>query len=198
MRYLTICSIASATTEMPRPIARPRSPSDWRQKPKKIVKRISGSIARRESRFTKSSVVKALTIWSGVLKACISPAASIWILAPCAGGKSVTVMSIRIAATAPVTRNTTTSERMTFPRRSIEDIEATALQIVVKTSGTTTINIALIKRSPSGLSTRASLPITAPMTQPIAMAQRRIIGKRYAFHRLFDSDIKSTPFNISY
>ena len=101
---------------------------------------------------------------------------------------------MRIAASAPVIRKTTTSERMTFPRRSIEDIEATALHIVVKTSGTTTMNIALMKRSPSGLSTRASLPITAPMTQPTAMAQRRIIGKRYAFHTLFDSDIKKHSF----
>ena len=54
---------------MPRPTARPRSPSDWRQKPKNIVKRMSGSIALRESSLTKSSVVTALTIWSGVLSA---------------------------------------------------------------------------------------------------------------------------------
>ena len=41
----------------------------WRQKPKNIVKRMSGSIALRESSLTKSSVVTALTIWSGVLSA---------------------------------------------------------------------------------------------------------------------------------
>ena len=39
------------------------------QKPKNIVKRMSGSIALRESSLTKSSVVTALTIWSGVLSA---------------------------------------------------------------------------------------------------------------------------------
>ena len=69
MRYCTILSIASANTPMPRPTARPRSPSDWRQKPKNIVKSMSGSIALRESSLTKSSVVTALTIWSGVLSA---------------------------------------------------------------------------------------------------------------------------------
>ena len=97
---------------------------------------------------------------------------------PSAGGKSVTVTSISSAAIAPVTVKTRTRDFITLPRRSIDDIEATALHIVEKTSGTTTMNIALMKRSPSGLRMRALSPITAPITQPSAMAPSRMIGKR--------------------
>ncbi len=123
----------------------------------------------------------------------MSPAALRVRLTPSAGGKKVTVMSITIAAKAPVTKNTKTSDFITFPSRSIEDIVATALQIVENTKGTTTINIALIKISPRGLNIRASFPIITPRIHPIPMPIIRIIGKKYDSSKPFPLTIIKSP-----
>ena len=186
MMYFTIWSIASAIMPIPLPTALPLSPRVCRQKPKKIVNIISGSIARREMSCGKSSTVNALTIWSAVLNAWISPVALSWIDVPAAGGNNVTVMSIKMAAIAPVTKNTMMSAFITRPSRSMEDICATALHIVEKTNGTTIMNIALMKTSPSGLKTSASFPITAPIKLPRHIENMRMIGNRYDFQKLFE------------
>ena len=67
---------------------------------------------------------------------------------------------------------------MTRRRRFIEDMLDTAPQTVVKTRGTTTMNMAFRKISPRGLNIRASLPIEAPRTQPSAIAASSVRGKR--------------------
>ena len=79
---------------------------------------------------------------------------------------------------APVTAKISTMEPMTLPRRFMEDMLATALQMVVNTRGTTTMNMALRKMSPRGLKIRASLPMWAPRMQPRAMELMRMRGNR--------------------
>lgn len=120
-------------------------------KPNRMEKTISGSMALRLSRPTKSSVVKKFTIMSA-REAC-SPMASVAmsVQGSSTGGTSFMTMNMMTAATAPVTTKVSTVVPMILPARFRLRTLATELEMEANTSGTTTQNIILMNTVPAGL-----------------------------------------------
>ncbi len=146
------------------------------QKPNIMENIISGSMFWRESRAEKSLTVSALTIASDSLTASISPAASMVICTPAAGGYMVTMNMMMTPAIRPVTTNTASKLPSIFPRRFMFSILPMALAMVANTSGTMAVNIRFRKISPNGFRTVAFSPITRPIIEPMIIEEISKIG----------------------
>jgi hypothetical protein len=115
----------------------------------------------------KSGFVKKFTIISPTATVFASPASKAYV--PVTIGKNLTTTYMSEAAIAAVVRKVTSVVPMIFPARFKFCILAMAELMDRKTIGTTTQNMALIKRVPSG--SRLLAPgQAAPTAQPPMMA----------------------------
>jgi hypothetical protein len=87
-----------------------------------------------------------------------------------------TMMVVIAAAISPVMMNTASMVPRILPNLLRFAILATALVTVIKTKGTTMVNMRFKKMSPSGCSTVAFLPRIKPRTLPMMMERSRITG----------------------
>ena len=87
-------------------------------------------------------------------------------------------MTINIAATALVAKNTRNTYFRILPNLLISTILATLLLIVKKTSGTTMVYIKFKNISPNGFKTLAFSPKITPKIQPMIIEINSIIGKK--------------------
>ena len=123
---------------------------------------ISGSMARRLKRPTKSDVVKKFTIMSDMLAySPISPA-GMADQGVSTGGKIFMIKYMRTAAMAPVTRKVMMVVLIIFPARLRLCMVATLPPMDENTMGTTMQNIRLMKTVPSGFKTVAPALMVLP------------------------------------
>ena len=176
MMMLTIFIMISARLFTTWPTALSLPPQALMQNPNIMENIISGSMFWRESRAEKSLTVSALTIASDSFTASISPAASMVICTPAAGGYMVTMNMMMTPAIRPVTTNTASKLPSIFPRRFMFSILPMALAMVANTSGTMAVNIRFRKISPNGFRTVAFSPITRPIIEPMIIEEISKIG----------------------
>ena len=123
----------------------------------------------RDKILLKSFTVIAETAWSANVNFSNSPAASICMFTPSAGGYTLTTKIIKTAANKPVITNTKSMFPNILPRRLILTILPTALAIVTNTNGVTAVNMRFKNISPKGFNITALSPNTRPIKLPIAI-----------------------------
>ncbi|MPM71850.1 hypothetical protein SDC9_118821 [bioreactor metagenome] len=159
MHCVRFCSSFATAVSGPPAICTPN--------PKRTAATIRGSMALRLHSSGKSGFVKKFTIISPTATVFVSPAVSAYV--PVTTGNIRTTTYMSTAAIAAVVRKVTMVVPMIFPARFKFCMLAMAELMETKTIGTTTQNMALMKRVPSGSSLFAPGQ-TAPTAQPPMMA----------------------------